>query len=430
MKKLLLLFVITSYINLAAQTPGGGVTDIDGNNYSTVIIGNQEWMSENLTTSSYSNGDPIDNIQSNPLWQSAISGAWADYNNDGANGSLYGKLYNGYAIGDSRNVCPTGWHVPVKADWDQLVLFIDPAATISGSDIQSTIAGGELKSTSPLWSAPNTAATNNFGFNGQPGGMRNFDGNFYASNTNAVFWSSTDFSGNFVFVPLYYLDGSLITGTNTINSGYSLRCIKNCESDSSISINSCSYYMAPDNAIYTTTGIYTAVIPNSFGCDSTITIDLTINTVDTAASQIDAVTLQANATGAQYQWVDCDNNYETIVNETNQSFIASSNGSYAVIVTQNNCSDTSSCMNINSVDLDEIQYNEFSIFPNPAIDVLSILANENTIGSGFYILDQNGRVVYADVIKDLENKIDISFLSPGIYFVEITGNHHKVKFIK
>ena len=104
-----------------AQTPGVGVTDFDGNNYTTVIIGNQEWIGENLRASHYSNGEIISNITNINQWSNLTTGAWAHYNNDIQFENPYGKLYNWYAVVDTRNICPSGWHVPSDNDWNELI---------------------------------------------------------------------------------------------------------------------------------------------------------------------------------------------------------------------------------------------------------------------------------------------------------------------
>ena len=98
------------------SNPGAGVT-YGGVNYPTVVLGNgQEWMAENLRTTTYANGDPIPNVTDPNQWGALTTGAWAHYNNDSQYENPYGKLYNWYAVDDSRNVCPTGWHVPSDAE--------------------------------------------------------------------------------------------------------------------------------------------------------------------------------------------------------------------------------------------------------------------------------------------------------------------------
>jgi uncharacterized protein (TIGR02145 family) len=154
------------------------VTDIDGNIYNTVQIGTQCWTQSNLKTSRYRNGDNILAYGSQHTWAFTNSGAYSIYNHDWGNDLIYGKLYNNYAVMDSRSLCPTGWHVPSDAEWNLLVKYLDPNAdTFCVNCLQSSIAGGALKSiaTQPSqggWTSPNTGATNSSGFTALPGGRR------------------------------------------------------------------------------------------------------------------------------------------------------------------------------------------------------------------------------------------------------------------
>jgi uncharacterized protein (TIGR02145 family) len=101
-------------------TMGNGVTDIDGNFYPSIIINGQEWMQKNLAVSKYSNGDPIPTGLSDAVWSSTTNGAYFIYNNDAVNNTTYGKLYNWFAVNDSRGLCPTGWHVTSDSEWTTL----------------------------------------------------------------------------------------------------------------------------------------------------------------------------------------------------------------------------------------------------------------------------------------------------------------------
>jgi uncharacterized protein (TIGR02145 family) len=183
------------------SNPGTGVT-FDGYTYASVILGNgQEWTAENLKTTVYANGDPIPNITDNAQWQALTTGAWANYDNTPLNAIQYGKLYNWYAINDSRNVCPSGWHVPTNSEWNILIGYLDPnflSGTTNG--VQSLLAGGSMKSTGtayPSWNSPNYGATNESGFSGLPGSYRNADGTSpnnigYGIGGWGYFWSSTN----------------------------------------------------------------------------------------------------------------------------------------------------------------------------------------------------------------------------------------------
>jgi uncharacterized protein (TIGR02145 family) len=171
--------------------PGIGIT-FDGYTYSTVIFNNgQEWMTENLKTTSYANGDPIPNVTDNNQWENLTTGAWVHYNNDSQYENPYGKLYNWHTVADPRNVCPTGWHVPSDAEWSTFINYLDPNA--NGGATTPNIAGGKMKSTgTQYWQSPNTDATNESGFSGLPGGYRFDDGTFDYIGNYGDWWSSTE----------------------------------------------------------------------------------------------------------------------------------------------------------------------------------------------------------------------------------------------
>jgi uncharacterized protein (TIGR02145 family) len=171
---------------------GNAVTDIDGNVYSTVTIGTQVWMQENLKVSKYRNGEAIPTNLSDAVWQTTTSGAYAIYNNDTANNSTYGKLYNFYAVSDPRGLCPTGWHVPTDLEWYTLENLLDSTVNeLAVGGYRGTDVGGKLKSVSLLWTSPNTGATNSSGFTALPAGLRVEIGAFNNIGINTYYWSST-----------------------------------------------------------------------------------------------------------------------------------------------------------------------------------------------------------------------------------------------
>jgi uncharacterized protein (TIGR02145 family) len=195
----------------------GQFTDIDGNIYDTVAIGTQVWMSKNLRVSKYRNGDPIPTNLSNTTWQNTTSGAYAIYNNTAANDSIYGKLYNWYAVADPRGLCPTGWHVPSDAEWTTLENFLGG----------SSVAGGAMKAVSPLWTSPNTGATNSSGFSGLPGGSRNLDGPYNPIGDVGLWWSSTQYSTTDAWVRyLNYSNGVVSRYSSAKRDGCSVRCVR------------------------------------------------------------------------------------------------------------------------------------------------------------------------------------------------------------
>ena len=152
----------TQVIFSTATLSGGTVVDIDGNVYNTVTIGTQVWMVENLKTTKYRNGDAIPNVTGNASWVALSTGAYCWYNNDAATyKATYGALYNWYAVGDSRNIAPSGWHVATDSEWTTLSTFL-------GGE---SIAGDKLKEIGTShWLSPNTGATNSNGFTAFPGG--------------------------------------------------------------------------------------------------------------------------------------------------------------------------------------------------------------------------------------------------------------------
>jgi uncharacterized protein (TIGR02145 family) len=193
MKTYLFALIIVLIFNTALgqiYTQGNGVTDIDGNSYSTVVINGQEWMQENLNTSKFSNGDPIDNVTDGPTWYTLTTPAWAFYNNDNIYEQYYGRIYNWYVVNDGRNVCPTGWHVPTDNEWKSLEIYLGMTqAQADNTSWRGVDEGVKLKSDFG-WNS-NGNGTNESGFIGLPGGRRNPNGNFSDLGNQAMWWTST-----------------------------------------------------------------------------------------------------------------------------------------------------------------------------------------------------------------------------------------------
>lgn len=197
------------------------VTDIDGNVYNVVTIGNQCWMKENLKTTRYRNGDLIPLGLSDTQWENTNSGACDFYNNNAQYNNPYGKLYNGYAMADQRGLCPTGWHVASENDWNSMVNILG-GDNIAGGKMKLV---GDLQSGTGFWQAPNTGATNSSGFSGPPGGYRNPNGSYSQIGNQGYWWtpSSTNF-GAIIF--LEYNSGNATVGGAVPNVGFSVRCVK------------------------------------------------------------------------------------------------------------------------------------------------------------------------------------------------------------
>ncbi len=222
----------TGYGNAQSFTTSSAsntVTDIDGNVYQTVTIGTQVWMAENLKVTHYRNGDPIPHVTDNSEWIGLTTGAYCNYNNDEGNVATYGRLYNWYAVGDSRNIAPEGWHVPTDEEWKQLETYLGMSqAEADAIGWRGTDEGGKLKEAGTThWQSPNTGATNESGFTALPGGYRNLNGSFGDMGYYAAFWSSTEFSSYYAWLRgLNYGDSQVGRLYYHKPYGFSVRCVR------------------------------------------------------------------------------------------------------------------------------------------------------------------------------------------------------------
>lgn len=195
----------------------------DGEIYNIIKIGTQIWMAENLKATHYSNGDDIPNIIEGGQLSGFTIGAYCWYNNDISWKDAYGALYNWYAVVDSRELCPDGWHTPADAEWTILTDYL-------GGE---NIAGGKMKSTRtvpdahPRLDSPNTGATNESGFSGLPGGTRNDYGTFYSHGRYGYFWSSSEASSNYAWTrSLFYHSSNVFRFNANKQHGFSVRCLR------------------------------------------------------------------------------------------------------------------------------------------------------------------------------------------------------------
>lgn len=200
------------------------LTDIDGNAYKTVVIGTQTWMAENLKTKKYSNGDPIETTTPSTLDISNTDTyptpkyQWA-YNGEEEKIATYGRLYTWFAATDSRNICPSGWHVPTKLECNTLIAYL-------GGE---NVAGGKLKDASTkYWNSPNTGATNSSGFTALPSGYRAENGRFYALKATGYLWNSdvrTSIYRNSMVLDTYW-NNVAFQYVSQVVLGQSVRCVK------------------------------------------------------------------------------------------------------------------------------------------------------------------------------------------------------------
>jgi uncharacterized protein (TIGR02145 family) len=212
----------------------GTVTDVDGNIYNTITIGTQVWMKENLKTTKYRNGDSIGTTtpatldisgESTPKYQ------WA-YDGNESNVATYGRLYTWYAITDSRNVCPSGWHVPTDAEWTTLFNYLTNNGYGyggSGSNIAKSMAAtsGWTTNTTAGTVGNDQASNNSSGFSALPGGYRLLNGAYDLIGGFGYWWSSTEYDSTVAwnrFMTYNYSD--VLRNYPNKQSGFSVRCLR------------------------------------------------------------------------------------------------------------------------------------------------------------------------------------------------------------
>lgn len=210
----------------------GTITDIDGNVYRTVKIGNQCWMAENLKVTRYRNGDAIPNITGSIDWFLLVTVAYCNYNNNEDNATIYGRLYNWFAVDDSRNIAPAGWHVPSDEEWKQLEMYLGMSQSNANTEGNRGVdEGGKLKESGTThWRSPNTGATNESGFTALPGGNRSYGGSYANMSNYTAYWSSSEYEehdSGFAWCRGLYYGLSVVARIRAQeNFGFSVRCIK------------------------------------------------------------------------------------------------------------------------------------------------------------------------------------------------------------
>ncbi|MDX1653338.1 MAG: T9SS type A sorting domain-containing protein, partial [Brumimicrobium sp.] len=227
------------------------------------------------------------------------------------------------------------------------------------------------------------------------------DGNTYTTDNNTATFVLTNAAG---------CDSTVTLDLTIVNSSAGTDVQEHCGSYTWIDGN--TYTMSNNTATF--------VLPNAAGCDSTVTLDLTINPVPSAgATNNNDGTLSATGTGT-YQWIDC-NTGNPIIGETGAMFSPVADGDYAVIVTDGNCSDTSNCVNYSTVGLNDYLTNHFSVYPNPTNGKVTIKSN-NTMLHSVVVRDASGRKIFEATMNATETGIDLTSMEDGVYFVTILGS--------
>ena len=187
-----------------------------------VQIGTQKWMIKNLDVSRYRNGDPIPQVQNPTAWAALTTGAWCYYENNTANGAVYGKLYNWYAVNDPRGLAPRGYHVPTDTEWSTLINFLDPNANEGNN-----VAGDKMKATTGWAFYSGITNTNSSGFTGLPGGYRYKDGPFFNNVYFGHWWSSSEYNPDYAWYRVLGFNGSGAYKYALFKkAGYSVRCLR------------------------------------------------------------------------------------------------------------------------------------------------------------------------------------------------------------
>lgn len=209
------------------------VTDVDGNSYNVIAIGDQCWLKENLKTTHFKNGVAITSTLTNAQWTNSLSAACADCDNNPTNTAVYGKLYNWYAVSDTSGLCPVGWHPSSRSDWKRLEAYLDPMSdTMELISMVSPVLGISLKEVGfSHWLPPGipmSVVTNSSGFTALPGGMRaNFDGTYWDIKYRGEFWTSTyKNSANSYSIIIEHSWNMLSETNHHIRTGMSVRCVK------------------------------------------------------------------------------------------------------------------------------------------------------------------------------------------------------------
>jgi uncharacterized protein (TIGR02145 family) len=200
------------------EKPPDPVEDIEGNIYKTIKAGTQIWMAENLKTTKYNDGTDIPLVQDTEAWEENKTPGYCWYNNEETKyKDPYGALYNGYAV-NTGNLCPTGWHVPSREEWQILRDF--EGDTLKG--------GGKLREAGTAhWLSPNKGADNSSGFTALPAGIRYFEGSFASVLSYTAFWSSTETgTEDQWYTGLYFGDAAFTMDHKRKRQGFSVRCIK------------------------------------------------------------------------------------------------------------------------------------------------------------------------------------------------------------
>ncbi len=317
---------------------------------------------------------------------------------------------------------------------DAFVLKLKPAiqtkSTINASFCDSVVS----PSGNYIWTSPGSyidIIPNNLGGDS----VMTFNLSLSSHSSSSIYVTGCNYmspSGNYTWSTsgIYYDTIANTSGCDSIITIY-----LEGSTSSTVTTTFCGSYISPSgNQIWHSTGTYMDTITNAIGCDSIITINLFETIVDTSVTQT-GNSLIANAAGATYQWIDCQNGNAPIPGENSSTFTASANGSFAVIVTKFGCTDTSSCHTITMLEIsDPYLFTNIKIYPNPANDQIQIdlggLLNKGTIE----LINITGQVLIKKAFLNQHYAmLDIHQLPKSEYLVRVIINDETAvtrRFIK
>ncbi len=246
-----------------------------------------------------------------------------------------------------------------------------------------------------------------------PGGNHTFpDGTMLMGITSQVTYVST--------IPNVAGCDSTVTTTVNVNSTYAMN-----DSYTVCSGNNFTFADGSTQNNITSSVVYTSTLSTVNGCDSAITTTISVDQPDTSVTVVNE-TLTSNLAGATYQWLDCANGYAILPGATNQSYLAISNGTYAVSVTMNGCTDTSNCFPILSTGIRTAQSTILQLYPSPAHDIVYINTNGTESGT-IELMDLAGKIIFSKTFTGTNTTIDVSAFANGVYFVNMyTGKGKSV----
>ncbi len=402
--------------------------DIDGNEYPVVNINNQTWLQKNLNVSRYRNGDVIPQVTDPSQWANLTTGAWCYYNNDSSLGNVYGKLYNWYAVNDTRGLAPFDWNIPSENDVDNL------ANNLGGYQV----AGGKMKEVGIInWNSPNTGADNSSKFTALAGGSR-INGSYINKGTRFECWSAEQNNSG---VSYFISDSSASIGQSSAmnqNAGLSVRCLLNNATIEPTYIWSTGA-STPEitvNPTVTTTYYCTMKIGNKSYLDS-VTVNVfkpelfDVDTINVCAA---SYTLEAASGFSSYLW---NNGAE------NSSLSVSTSGWFSCTVSDGHCFSTDSIF-INIVNANitndfisvcrgttielvaEAENTDAILFPNnyqwstgDTVSIISVIPQQSglyylTVGNGNISCTDSAYIRVMEAIPDVPSMITVNAVSTNV----------------